>query len=93
METQRQKHGVLCSPDLASVHPTGAERGKQGVVTMAHVDLAVTEMFRAVHMQMLGNACRLEKILLAALVIETRATGMPHSLSPCRSGLGSPCER
>ena len=57
---------------------------------MAHVDLAVTEMFRAVHMQMLGNACRLEKILLAALVIETRATGTPHFLSPRRSGLGSP---
>ena len=47
---------------------------------MAHVDLAVTEMFRAVHMQLLGNACRLEKILLAALVIETRATGMFPSL-------------
>ena len=46
------------------------------MVTMAHVDLAVTEMFRAVHIQLLGNACRLEKILLAALVIETRATGM-----------------
>ena len=58
------------------LYPAGAEqRGKQGVVSMAHVDLAVTEMFRAVHMQLLGNACRLEKILLAALVIETRATG------------------
>ena len=66
---------ACCVADLMSPC-AGAERGKQGVVTMAHVDLAVTEMFRAVHMQLLGNACRLEKILLAALVIETRATGM-----------------
>ena len=42
---------------------------------MGHVDMAIREMFRAVHMQLLGNACRLEKLLLAALVIETRATG------------------
>ncbi len=42
---------------------------------MSHVDEAVTEMFRAVHMQLLGNTCRLEKMLLAALVTETRATG------------------
>ena len=42
---------------------------------MGHVDAAVTEMFRAVHMQLLGNTCRLEKLLLAALVMETRATG------------------
>lgn len=44
-------------------------------MVMGHVDAAIREMFRAVHMQLLGNACRLEKILLAALVIETRATG------------------
>jgi hypothetical protein len=42
---------------------------------MGHVDAAIREMFRAVHMQLLSNACRLEKILLAALVMETRATG------------------
>lgn len=42
---------------------------------MSHVDAAVTEMFRSAHMQLLGNACRLEKVFLAALVLETRATG------------------
>ena len=42
---------------------------------MAHVDVAVTEMFRAVHMQLLGSCCRLEKLLLAALVIDMRASG------------------
>jgi hypothetical protein len=42
---------------------------------MAHVDAAISEMFRAVHMQLLGNACRLEKLLMAALVLEMRATG------------------
>jgi hypothetical protein len=46
---------------------------------ISHVDEAVTEMFRAVHMQLLGNTCRLEKMLLAALVTETRATGKSAS--------------
>ena len=50
---------------------------------MGHVDAAVTEMFRAVHMQLLGNTCRLEKLLLAALVMETRATGVdPQKAAP-----------
>ncbi len=62
-------------PFHASALCAGAEHGRRGVVTMSHVDLAVTEMFRAVHMQLLGNTCRLEKLVLAALVIETRATG------------------
>lgn len=44
-------------------------------MVMGHVDAAIREMFRAVHMQLLGNCCRLEKIALAALVMETRATG------------------
>ena len=50
---------------------------------ISHVDEAVTEMFRAVHMQLLGTTCRLEKMLLAALVTETRATGksLPTSLN------------
>lgn len=53
---------------------------------MGHVDAAVTEMFRAVHMQLLGNTCRLEKLLLAALVMETRATGAsPTESRPLRS--------
>ena len=59
----------------------GADLGAKGVVIMRHVDVAVTEMFRAVHMQLLGNACRLEKLLLAALVIETRAAGA-HRIPP-----------
>ena len=51
---------------------------------ISHVDEAVTEMFRAVHMQLLGNTCRLEKMLLAALVTETRATGKSASyLTSC----------
>ena len=57
------------------IYHAGPERAKRGCVTMGHVDAAVTEMFRAVHMQLLGNTCRLEKLLLAALVMETRATG------------------
>ena len=54
---------------------------------MGHVDAAVTEMFRAVHMQLLGNTCRLEKLLLAALVMETRATGAQPGKLPNRTVL------
>ena len=57
---------------------------------MGHVDAAVTEMFRAVHMQLLGNTCRLEKLLLAALVMETRATGA-HPWQAAQQGSVDPC--
>ena len=59
--------------------------GRAGVVQMSHVDVAVQEMVRSCHMQLLGNCCRLEKVLLAGLVIETRATGqlIPPALMRC----------
>ncbi|CAL8469764.1 g9306 [Coccomyxa elongata] len=64
------------SPGAAVAAATASdEHRKKGEVVMGHVDAAIREMFRAVHMRLLGNVCRLEKILLAALVIETRATG------------------
>lgn len=53
-----------------------AEHRRAGVVVFGHVDVAIRDMFRAAHMQLLGNACRLEKILLAALVLDNRATGL-----------------
>lgn len=54
--------------------PNAGARGG-GLVEMRHVDAAVQEMFSAVHMQLLGRACRLDKLLLVALMLETRATG------------------
>lgn len=45
---------------------------------MSHVDEAINEMFQATHMQMMRNCCRLEKMLLAAILMESRARG--HSL-------------
>jgi origin recognition complex subunit 1 len=58
----------------------GDSSGQQApVVQMAHVDVAITEMFRAVHMQLLGACCRLEKLLLAALVLDLRATGARYA--------------
>ena len=70
-------HGSITDGAAAAGH-------RQPVVQMAHVDVAVTEMFRAVHMQLLGSCCRLEKLLLAALVIDMRASGtaaIMHALS------------
>ncbi len=42
---------------------------------MRHINLAVEEMFNAAHMQLLFNCCRMDKILLAALLLELRAKG------------------
>ena len=58
---------------------------------MSHVDAAVQEMLRDPLMQLLGNCCRLEKVLLAGLVIESRATGpyipSTHALAACWSAV------
>lgn len=42
---------------------------------MRHINLAVEEMFNAVHMQLLLNCCRMDKLLLASLLLELRAKG------------------
>lgn len=47
---------------------------------VAHVNAAVEETFDSLHMQMMCSAPRLEKLLLAALVLETRFTGKPWLL-------------
>ena len=41
------------------------------------MDAAVQEMFSTVHMRLLERACRLDKLVLAALMLETRASGAP----------------
>ena len=48
-----------------------------GMVKMSHVDDAINEMFQATHMQMMRNCCRLEKMLLASIHMESRAKGQP----------------
>lgn len=48
------------------------------MVKMSHVDDAINEMFQATHMQMMRNCCRLEKMLLASIHMESRAKGQ-HS--------------
>lgn len=66
-----------------------------GKVKMSHVDEAINEMFQATHMQMMRSCCRLEKILLAAILLESRSKGKllvnESSLSPdtYHSGSGS----
>lgn len=44
-------------------------------VAMRHINLAVEEMFNASHMQLLSTCCVLEKLLLAALILESKARG------------------
>ena len=56
---------------------------------------AVEEMFSAVHMQLLANCCRLEKMLLACLLLELRARGqlpetqITSTLAVCSRQAGS----
>lgn len=50
-----------------------------GMVKMSHVDDAINEMFQATHMQMMRNCCRLDKMLLASIHMESRAKGQ-HSI-------------
>lgn len=38
---------------------------------MGHVNLAISEMFNTGHVRMLRDACRLERLLLAAVYLET----------------------
>ena len=49
---------------------------------MAHVDQAVREMYGAVHMQLLGSCCQLDKLLLACLIMETNAQGAGSRPTP-----------
>ena len=47
---------------------------------MSHVDAAMNEMFQATHMQLLRNCCRLEKLVLAAILLQGRAQGERRSV-------------
>ena len=44
-------------------------------VKVAHTSAAVEETFDSLHMRLMCMAPRLEKLLLAALLLETRFTG------------------
>ena len=44
-------------------------------VKMSHVDEAINEMFQATHMRMMRNCCRLDQILLASILLESRSKG------------------
>ena len=44
-------------------------------VAMRHINLGVEQMFSAAHMQLLTSCCPLEKLVLASLVLETKAQG------------------
>ena len=70
----RPPDGSFCSM-LSSLIDQGIYH--TGMVKMSHVDDAINEMFQATHMQMMRNCCRLEKMLLASIHMESRAKGRP----------------
>ena len=59
--------------------PLAPEVGK-AMVTMRDVDAAVKEMFGAVHLQVANNCSHTECVLLAAVLLETRASGLSDVL-------------
>ncbi|KAL0033288.1 hypothetical protein WJX77_001908 [Trebouxia sp. C0004] len=71
--TEAQAEQAAAS-DAAVANSRGQAR-PTGMVKMSHVDVAINEMFQATHMQMMRNCCRLEKMLLASVLMESRARG------------------
>ncbi|KAA6424992.1 MAG: origin recognition complex subunit 1-like [Trebouxia sp. A1-2] len=59
----------------AEITEAKTKQAAASMVKMSHVDDAINEMFQATHMQMMRNCCRLEKMLLAAVLMESRARG------------------
>ena len=51
---------------------------------MRHVNLAVEDMFSATHMRLLATCCRLDKMLLASLLLELRAKGVWPIFKTCK---------
>lgn len=73
---------VIVTPRMcvrASVNSSKSTVCHAGMVKMSHVDDAINEMFQATHMQMMRNCCRLEKMLLASIHMESRAKGEPST--------------
>ena len=47
---------------------------------MRHVGAAISEMFNTGHVQLMRTACRLERLLLACIHLETSSTGRAECL-------------
>ncbi|KAK9855793.1 hypothetical protein WJX84_007438, partial [Apatococcus fuscideae] len=72
-EAQARAAGKV--PEAASAGGEQAAEALKGIVRMGHVDRVVQETANQAHMRLIGTAPRLEKALLACLLMETRATG------------------
>ncbi|KAL4423946.1 hypothetical protein ABPG75_001247 [Micractinium tetrahymenae] len=54
---------------------SGKQHTETGEVELRHVGAAIAEMFNTGHVKMLREACRLERLLLAAVYLETNSSG------------------
>ncbi len=90
-EGQARAAGKL--PEANAAPAEQAAEALKGIVKMGHVDRVVQETANQAHMRLISSAPRLEKALLACLLMETRATGLllscpalaqlcPHALPP-----------
>ncbi|KAL4434835.1 hypothetical protein ABPG77_005362 [Micractinium sp. CCAP 211/92] len=55
--------------------PAGGQPQETGMVELRHVGAAIAEMFNTGHVKMLRESCRLERLLLAAVYLETNSSG------------------
>ena len=76
----RSKPAALQSRVAHFPTPWPAARPTLPAPQMKHVADAISEMFNTGHMRMLCRACRLEKLLLAAIYLETVSRWGGHSL-------------
>lgn len=53
---------------------------ERGMVEMRHVAAAIAEMFNTGHVRLLREACRLERLVLAAIYLETSSSGRAECL-------------
>ncbi|PRW61222.1 Origin recognition complex subunit 1 [Chlorella sorokiniana] len=84
-EQQQQQAGSSQAAGGSSQAASGssspsAEEPETGMVKMKHVAEAISEMFNTGHMKLLREGCRLDKLLLAAIYLETVSSGNPECL-------------
>ena len=79
-EAQARATGKL--PEAGVAGGQQAAEALKGIVGMGHVDRVVQETANQAHMRLIGTAPRLEKALLACLLMETRATGQSLTSPP-----------
>lgn len=74
-QQEQQQHAGASGGGAQAPGPAGEQQQEAGVVELRHVGAAIAEMFNTGHVKMLRESCRLERLLLAAVYLETNSSG------------------